>query len=1262
MANIWTEEQLKVIETRDRNILVSAAAGSGKTAVLVERIVKMVTDSFNPVDVDKLLVVTFTNAAAAEMRERVMKSLGKALSKDKNNEHLQRQMTYIHNAKITTIDSFCLNIVKEHFGEINLDPGFRIGNKDELELLKADVLNDLLDRYFEEGDSEFLKFVDTYVSKQGKSKIEEIILKLFEQSMSEKYPKNWLNGLITGYEDISEKKIKESAWFKLLVNDAKNSLTGNLEGMYKAVEIAGEDKGPQKYLDILNAEIIFLKEIIACDGFETVKETINGFEFGRMPAITKKDDVDEAKKETVKALRNEFKDTLNKLKKGMFSGSLEEYKIIIENCRDSVKMLVRLTIEFMEEYVAVKREKNLTDFAEIEHFALDILVKEGNITETAKEISGEFYEILIDEYQDSNYVQEEILNAVSKKHKGINNIFMVGDVKQSIYGFRQAKPELFLEKYDTYTSDDDKNMKICLSKNFRSRDEVIDTCNLIFSQIMVRDLGGISYDEEQSLYPGAEYQHAENMETEVIVIDTQDSHIADINETEEEDELNTEGTKTEIEATVIADRIDKLIKSDFKVTDKSTKKLRPIKYSDIAIIVRSIRSFGDTVANVLQNRNIPVESITTTGYFDAFEIKALLNYLLIVDNPRQDIPLVGVLRNIYRFSENELAIIRGERQGIFFKAMEEYEGYLKERVDKVLLDIEVFRRMAAYSSIYDLINQILMTTGFRDFVLAMGNGNRRTANIEMLLEKAVQYESSSFSGLFNFVRYIEKIRKVELDEGEANVAENGNNCVKLMTIHKSKGLEFPIVILAGTGKKFNETDFNKEVIVKEEIGLGIDYVDKEKSIKYKSPIKKAAAIKGRYDNKAEELRVLYVALTRAKEKLIIVGSDKLDTKIKKIVRSLEWKDVDFGTNAIVECHSYMDMILLALSRHKSMKDILWRYDINPQIGSPVYDMADSIKVSVINTGDVVYDAVKRIYISDVNRRSIENFNTNTVYDEKTNEILKENMKFIYEYGDAIGLVAKVSVSDVKHTYMVDKYEDLMEEGEAVLEFSIQNEQSSNINGDKEDFKNLSSDENALGTAEDYGEDTDKDMPEFLKEIKETDGATRGTAYHRIFELIDYKREISSVEDVENMISDIISTGKISGDEAELVDAYKIYKFLLSGIGIRMKKAFLNGKLYREKQFVMGNDYNKVYKEKNSSELLLIQGIIDAMFEEEDGIVILDYKTDNVRNIKDLESRYKKQLLLYADAVRLSLGKNVKEMVIYSTKFDEELIINDIIGS
>lgn len=1230
MATKWTVEQSKVINTRDRNILVSAAAGSGKTAVLVERIIQLVTDEKNPLDVDKLLVVTFTNAAAAEMRERVMRGLAKRLRDNPENEHLQKQMTYIHNAMITTIDSFCLNIIREHFGELSIDPGFRIGNNDELKLLKSDVLEILLDKYYEEGDEEFLRFIDVYVSKQGKSKVEEIILKLFEEAMSHGEPKEWLVSLKDNYTDITEEKLYESRWYNILLEDAAASLENSLEGMYKAVQISQSEKGPAKYTELLQSEIGALKEILECQKFSEMREKINDFSFSRMPSITKKDDVDEVKKEIVKKLRSEFKSNLEALNKGIFSGDISQYIEIINKCGKNVDILIKLTLEFMDEYVKAKREKNLTDFAEIEHFALELLVSDGKITETAREISEDFYEILIDEYQDSNYVQEKILNAVSKKHKGINNIFMVGDVKQSIYGFRQAKPELFLEKYETYGRDDEENVKICLSNNFRSRKEILNTCNLIFSELMIKAVGGIDYDEDQALYPGAVYEETEGVSTEIILVNTEDkalkekvSEQKEVKDENEEDEALVESGKLEIEATVIATRIMQLISSSYKVTDKSKHCLRNIRYSDIAIIVRSMKGLGDTIFNVLSERNIPVESITTTGYFDTFEIKAILNYLSVIDNPRQDIPLVSVLRNIYGFNENELGTIKGEKRGIYYDALLSYDGYLNIKVKKVLNDMDALRKMVPYCSIYDLINELLKRTSFREFVLAMGNGNRRISNIEMLLEKAVQYEGSSFSGLFNFVRYIEKARKMEVDQGESSISDADGNSVKLMTIHKSKGLEFPVVILAGTGRKFNEIELNKEIVINNEVGLGMDFVDKSNNIKYKSPIKKAACVKGRCDNKAEELRVLYVALTRAKEKLIIVGSDNISRKIDKISKSIGWNERAFGKYTILGCHSYLEWILLALSRHRCMREILIGYDINPQIGSPVYDDEADIEISVIETDKVVYEEVKKVYTMENSKNALDSFDTTVVYNEQIREVLKNNLRFCYDYEEDTKLVAKVSVSDVKHSNMQKAYEELSEVSEKKINYFLEEED---------------------------------DVPSFLKEKKTSDGATRGTAYHRVFELLDYSITVNSTEDVKKMIEAMVSSGKISLEDAGLVDVEKIYMFINSSIGKRMKRAWEAGMLFREKQFVMGIDSKLVFKDIDSNETVLVQGIIDAMFEEGGEIVILDYKTDNVEKISELRLRYDTQLQLYAKAVEKSLNKKVKELVIYSTKFNQELIL------
>lgn len=1253
MGTHWTDEQLKVINTRNRNILVSAAAGSGKTAVLVERIIAMVTDEKNPIDIDRLLVVTFTNAAASEMRERLMKSLSKALIKDRTNEHLQKQMTYIQNAKITTIDAFCLSVLKDNFGEADIDPGFRIGNKDELELLKADTIKALIDRHFEEGDEGFLEFMDSYVAKDGKTYIEGIILDLYEKSMSNVNPRQWLLDMIKDYEKVTVEKIKNSSFFNVILEEAGENIFKAYESVKMGIYEAKKAELYEYYDVFEHDEEMFLK-MTEIREFDELKKAVDNISYTRLPSIKKERMIPEGIKKAVVKYRDTAKNYVKRVKEKLLDIDMEEYCNILNLSCDSVTVLTDLTLEFMEEFDKAKKEKNIVDFAQVEHLALDILIKDGKLTDTAKQISEEFYEILVDEYQDSNYLQEAILGAVSKRYKGINNIFMVGDVKQSIYGFRNARPELFVEKFDTYTENDGENTKICLSKNFRSREVVLNTCNFIFEQVMTREFCNISYDHEQKLNPGAVYEENKQCETEIIVVDRGSSndydefgYTAKYGENDEkseeeelvEDEL-AETTYVEAEAVVIADRIKQLIDDGLKIKDKNTGVYRSIRYSDIAVIVRSMKNPGDTIMTVLEGRNIPVESVSTTGYFGAFEIKILLAYLQVIDNARQDIPLVGVLRNVYGFSENELAEIKGEHKGSYFDALNLYEGYLTEKVRRVLEDLEDFRKMVPYTSIYQLINTILSRTGFKDYVLSMGSGGKRTANIEILLKKAVQYEKSSYSGLFDFIRYIERIRQVEIDEGEATGFENENDSVKLMTIHKSKGLEFPVVIVAGMGKEFNELDYNKAVVVGREKGIGIDYIDREKRLRYKSPIKKALTIMGRKADKAEELRVLYVALTRAKEKLILVGSCDIRRKLKRLIKYATYDKKEFKSYMIMECKSFMEIVLLTYMRNKSMReyivnngtDIDFESGADIAITSPVYDCGNAnAKFSVVKIKDITYSTVERLYLEKEKKDSIEHFDVNRVYNEEVNNILKTRMNYEYPYKTAVGLAAKVSVSDVKHTYMTDKFEELKDN----------------------DYKDI----NYLPKEETDEKLKDEDMPFFLRgEEKTNEGARRGTSYHRIFELIDYSINIETAEDVRKMIDGIVKSGKISSEDAKLVNPFKILEFINSNIGKRMKNAALNGVLYREKQFVMGNDYNKVFCEVSSNEMVLIQGIIDAMFEENGQIVIVDYKTDNVPDIKKLEERYKTQLYLYADAVEFSLGKRVSEKIIYSTKFGKELVL------
>ena len=1204
MATKWTPEQLKVIDNRDKNILVSAAAGSGKTAVLVERIISMVTDKESPIDIDKLLIVTFTNAAAAEMRERILKALIKAHREEPDNEHLQKQMTYINNAMITTIDSFCLNVVKDNFSRISIDPGFRIGDNDELQLIKSDILDEILEKHYEEGNEDFLNCMQEYVSKQGVSSIEAIVLKLYEEAGSYPNPIEFINSLRDNYMEVDEEKVGKAKWFQVILSDIKDKLIDNLEALKIARKACLEENGPLAYEGTIQLDIQFLTEVLKQEDFSHYQKLFLDYNIPSLPRISKKDNVDDERKAFVQGIRDEFKKNVKKYKEAYFINGLSESIKIINKCSNTVNVILDLVIEFIEEYGKRKREENLVDFSDLEHFAYDILWDkcdgEEVPSEVAKQLSENFYEILIDEYQDSNYIQEGLLTAVSRKHRGDNNIFMVGDVKQSIYGFRQAKPELFLEKYNTYETDSDSHMKICLSKNFRSRTEILDFTNLIFRQIMIKELGGITYDSESALYYGASYETIDGNDTEVLLINTNEEILdEDINDDDDES-----GTKYEIEATVIADRVLKLIEDSHMVTDKATGKLRKIEYKDIAILLRSTRGLGDTITKVFSERGIPIDCVISTGYFDTFEIVSVLNYLSVIDNPRQDIPLVSVLRNVYEFTESELAYIKGQNRWIYWDALKHYEGNLSDRVGRAVTDIEYFRKISTYTPIYELIDAVIKTTGFREFVLSMGNGQDRLNNIEMLMEKAVKYEGSSYKSLFNFIRYIEKIKKYEINTGMAP-SENAVNSVKLMTIHKSKGLEYPVVICAGMGKLFNEAYLREKIIINSELGLGMDYVDIERNIRYKTLIKEAMKLKNKRENYAEELRVLYVALTRAKEKLILVGSGNVESILKKAIGAMNWGEEAYGAVTLLSCRSYIEWIMIALIRHRSMRHILNAKKIGAAIASPVYDDNSDVSVKIIEPSQIIYEAVKRVVINDKKTEALMAFDEDTVYDENIREELKKNLAYEYAYMEDIDLKAKVSVSDVKHSRM----EEL------------------------EEFRT----EERLFTS---------DTP--------TAGAIRGTAYHRVLELLDYSMDIKTTRDIETMIADMIENGKISSETASYIDVNTIMAFVNSSLGKRMKTAFNEGKLFREKQFVMGINPRNVFTEYNGEELLLVQGIIDAMFEEDGEYVIVDYKTDSVSDINKLKDRYQVQLELYAKSVYNSTGKQVKELIIYSTKFKDEL--------
>ena len=1203
----WTTEQQRVIKTRDCNLLVSAAAGSGKTAVLVERIISMVLGKYGqePVDIDNLLVVTFTRAAAGEMRERVLKALEEAAMADPYNEHLRKQTTYIHNAKITTIDSFCADIVREYFSDIDLDPGFKIGDTGELKLMQSDAIAKVLEESYEEGDKDFFRFIDEYSSSKSDSDVEEAILTLYNFASSYPNPKKWLESLCYMYE-----KENASEWLDIIVGSIKEQLQECAEFARKALELS--DVEPfTKYIPLLTKEADYINEMLNLDDFQQMGKYVKAMDFDRMPALRGLSESDGIVKTRISTLRDNYKKAIKKLGTKFFARTYDDILNDVAGCYPLVKVLVELTIKFMDEYKNFKMDKDLLDFSDLEHYALEILVSEdedGNYipTETARAISRDIYEIMIDEYQDSNLVQEIILNAVSGRGVDASNVFMVGDVKQSIYKFRLARPELFLGKYDTYntivdeTSETSNGGKIILASNFRSRYQVLHFCNMIFKQIMTKELGGISYDKENMLYPEFPYEdeHKDRYQTEILFVDTGAETVEDEFDGASDDEEAPD--KVELEAALIGDKILELINGQggngpLQVFDKETKGMRDVKLSDIAILLRSTASYGEVFTQVLMSKGIGVTTSLKDGYFDTFEIGSILDMLSVIDNPRQDIKLASVLRNVFRLSENMLSDIRIGREGSFFDAFYNYDGVYGSVVRDIKDKLNSYREMVSYTSIYDLICHVIEDTCFRQFISAMVAGEKRLANVEMLLEKARAYEDGPYNGLFNFVRYIEKLNKYKVEQGEANVANENDDTVKLMTIHKSKGLEYPVVFVAGMGKKMNMQDAAKKLVIHHKLGIGLNKVDVDRRVRYKTLLREAIAHKITLENIAEELRVLYVALTRAREKLIITGVGNVTSKLKKYDYLETVGTEHFSSNVIGSATSYMDFIIMSVVRG---------------IDKHLY------KLSVVTPEMILYDKMLKMAANDSYKQALIYWDKDKVYNAKLRKEIEEIFSYEYAYKEECSIKSKMSISDIKHKFMKLEYE---EEG-----------LTQNVSYEKKNTEEL---------------------------ITSKNGALRGNAYHRAFELFDYDRNIVTEADVEDMLNDMLAKGVIDNESIGLINPSKFCKFVESSLGLRMKKAYLEGKLFREKPFVMGIKACDIDPEQyKSEELVVVQGIIDAWFIEDDEIVVVDYKTDSVNNIKDLDARYRSQLEYYGKALSDMTGLKVKQLVIYSTKFDQELVL------
>ena len=794
MGVSWTTEQQQVIDLRNRNILVSAAAGSGKTAVLVERIVKIITDKNHPVDIDHLLIVTFTNAAAAEMRERIGNAIEKALDEQPGNEHLLRQLTLIHNAQITTIDSFCLYVVRNHFHEIDLEPNFRIGDEGELKLLREDVLGRVLEQNYEEPSEAFSDFVEGYASGRTDAALNEMILQLYEFSRSYPWPEKWLDSFVGIYRIENREELDRAEWLAPLTENICFVLKDCEQLLKQALAITQQDDGPDMYEKAVQSDLEKYESLSKLTSFCELYGALSDIKYDRL-ASSRGFEGDPDKLELVKSLREQAKDVVKKICKQYFFCSPEMMIEQLERTEPMLEEVVRLTKQFADEFAAAKRRKNLVDFHDVEHFALQILVDEETekAKKTAEEFRDTFEEIMIDEYQDSNEVQETLLRSISREERGENNIFMVGDVKQSIYRFRLARPELFMKKYDSYSLEESTTQRIDLHKNFRSREEVLTCTNDIFYKIMVRSLGNVEYDAEAALYPGASYPVSADFTPEILLADSNDELLEDT-------ELSDKKT---LEAKIVAEEIRHLMKTQ-PVTDKATGELRAARYSDIVILLRSLSGWADSLVEVLNGNGIPAHTVSSTGYFSTVEVQTVLSMLRLLDNPRQDIPMAAVLRSpMAGLTDEELAVLRLEDGSVPFHeaVLELAEGLYEEDGQKEISDSEAdseadqkqgrnadgkkeddiettahrkllkfykkyrqLRQLVPDTPIHELIEIILRETGYGHYVAAMPAGSRRTANLNMLLEKAAAYEKTSYKGLFHFVRYIDELQKYDVEQ------------------------------------------------------------------------------------------------------------------------------------------------------------------------------------------------------------------------------------------------------------------------------------------------------------------------------------------------------------------------------------------------------------------------------------------------------------------------------------------------------------------
>ncbi len=1226
MGANWTTQQLDAIDARDSDILVSAAAGSGKTAVLVERIIQRITTAENPIDIDQLLVVTFTKAAASEMRERIASAVSAKLEEQPQNIHLQNQLAYLSHADIMTIHAFCLQVIREFGYLLDIDPAAQTADPSEIQLLQKDVLTELFEDLYEQEDESFFSLLETFGNATSDTRLKNLVLQVYEFVQGYPAPIAKLHEMAAHFALTDTQSIDDCDWMPLIQHILLDQCAYAQSILKKGFQRISGDSDFTAYADQLTLDIQAVQtfqDSLATIDYAAWHTASLSLQFGRMPSYRGNN---KEIAEYIKNLRTNAKTILAKVKETYLGYSVEMQNRLIRHLYPIATALSDLTIKFMSAFALAKKEKLWLDFHDYEHFALEILTapestKEHIIpTDSAKDLQKKYIEVMIDEYQDSNLVQEMLLSAVSKESIGENNRFMVGDVKQSIYRFRLAMPELFNEKYRSYpTARGGKTRKIILSKNFRSRKNILDGINFIFSQLMCDQLGDVAYDEESALYDGATFPPCTGLHggaNELILMDWK------TDDTDLPDEIAELG-KQELEATILVQKINDLISSGYQVYDRKSNAYRPIMYRDIAILLRSVQRWGNTFDDVFGKAGIPFYAETAQGYYDVTEVDTVLNLLRLIDNPYQDIPLISLLHSpLYALTADDLAEIRlfgGD--GLYYECVLRYiaEGTQRQITDTLKRfhdQLQDWRTQASQISLQELLRYLYAQTGYYDYIGITEGGILRQANLRLLIEKAEAYERSSGNGLFHFIRFVEDMKESGLETSEAKVQSEAENLVQIMTIHKSKGLEFPVVFLPDLSKQFNQADTRAAVLMHPTLGYGMNCKDIEKNVTYQTLSTAAVSSVIRLESLSEELRILYVAMTRAKEKLILTGvANDLAKSIEKWADTADTQKIQLPLFRLQNAHNYLDWIMPALLRHpagRSLPSELEPFDR----GQPHLFLEEPSvwQFTFLEKQDLASKLTEQKEEIHTHKLFFDTFDTTKDYSGKKEDIFRV-LAWQYDHQKATILPAKISISEIKR-----KHQEEM-------------------------------------TGESMEIPTNLVLPD-LSEAQKNKKVSRtqlGTAMHMVMEAADLRQSYCA-ETLDTLIASLVKQERLMPEEAAALQKKELLSFFSSDLAKRMQFA---DEIYQEQPFSMLMQPKDIYPTSEFSdcdEWIQVNGIIDCYFKEQDGMILIDYKNDRIYQAETFYEKYAIQLQLYREALQRATGIRVKETYLYSFAMQKSIPI------